>query len=179
MGLNDSPIDFEISGDARFSALRIWPWTWRLISGASPVEILGRWEVPDDRLADIFGLIARPDPDLRLLSCLFSAEAQALRQLGLEILAAQSVADLGRRTGMPPRTLQRWFATNVGLPPRSYLRVLRFQQAFEQLPDAESLAHHAADHGFSDQSHMAREFRRLAGEAASDAKPKMIGPFLD
>ena len=40
---------------------------------------------------------------------------------------------MSRATGMAPRTLQRWFARHVGLPPRRYLRLLRFQKAFEKL----------------------------------------------
>jgi methylphosphotriester-DNA--protein-cysteine methyltransferase len=79
---------------------------------------------------------------------------------------------------MPPRRLQRWFTENVGLAPRTYLRLLRFQTAFEQLPDARQLADHAAMHGFADQSHMARDFRQMAGDAASRVKDKARGPFL-
>ena len=81
-------------------------------------------------------------------------------------------------TGLAPRRLQRWFAAHVGLPPRSYLRLLRFQQAFEQVPGQESLAGHAAAHGFADQAHMAREFKSMAGVPAKKARRSATGPFL-
>ena len=70
---------------------------------------------------------------------------------------------MARNAGMSPRALQRWFERHVGMPPRRYLRLLRFQKAFEQVPGEASLAAHAADQGFADQAHMAREFRALAG----------------
>ena len=56
------------------------------------------------------------------------------------------------------------------MPPRRYLRLLRFQKAFERSRAAESLAGHAADQGFADQAHMAREFRAMAGVPAKQAR---------
>ena len=72
---------------------------------------------------------------------------------------------------MSPRTLQRWFARHVGLPPRRYLRLLRFHKAFEQVPDQPSLADHAAAQGYADQAHMARDFRAMAGRAGETGPP--------
>ena len=63
-------------------------------------------------------------------------------------------------------------------PPRHYLRLLRFQKAFEQVPGAVSLADHAAASGFADQAHMARNFREMAGVPAKQARQKARGPFL-
>jgi len=85
---------------------------------------------------------------------------------------------MGRAAGMSPRALQRWFARNVGIAPRHYLRLLRFQKAFEQVPDAASLADHAAALGFADQAHMARAFREMAGVPAKQARRTARGPFL-
>jgi transcriptional regulator GlxA family with amidase domain len=88
------------------------------------------------------------------------------------------VEEIGRATGMRPRTLQRWFARNVGLPPRHYLRLLRFHKAFAQVPEQPSLAAHAAAQGYADQAHMARDFRALAGVPATEARKSAKGPFL-
>lgn len=101
-----------------------------------------------------------------------------LQDVGLAILQSETVAGISARSGMPPRRLQRWFADHVGVAPRTYLRMLRFQTAFEHLPEAGQLADHAAMHGFADQAHMARDFRRMAGGAASHVKAKARGPFL-
>jgi transcriptional regulator GlxA family with amidase domain len=65
------------------------------------------------------------------------------------------------------------------VPPRTYLRALRFQQTFAGLArSGDSLADHAAAHGFADQAHMAREFRALAGQPASRARRRAQPPFL-
>ena len=106
------------------------------------------------------------------------AEAPALAATGRAILAAASVEEMARATGMSPRNLQRWFARHVGLPPRRYLKLLRFHKAFEQVPEQPSLADHAAAQGYADQAHMARDFRAMAGVPAKEARKSAKGPFL-
>ena len=164
VGLIERPEPFEISGDSRFEALRLWPWALALVSDLPLDALRGRWlsfEAP-----------AFAEIEARL------SQAVAVNACGRAIVAAQSVAAMSVTTGMSPRTLQRWFAAHVGLPPRRYLRLLRFQRAFETAPGQLSLAGHAAGTGFADQAHMAREFRALSGASASTARRTARGPFL-
>jgi AraC-like DNA-binding protein len=164
VGLVDRPQAFAISGDARFEALRLWPWAWTMLGGAPLATLTGRWQ-------------PCPAPDFDAIAHRLAAAA-ALNAFGLAIVAAPTVAAMGSATGLSPRALQRWFAAHVGMPPRAYLRLLRFQKAFETLPGETSLAGHAADGGFADQAHMAREFRDLAGVPAGQARRRARGPFL-
>ncbi|HTU11667.1 MAG TPA: helix-turn-helix domain-containing protein [Allosphingosinicella sp.] len=164
VGLIERPESFEISGDARFEGLRLWPWAWPLVGDRPLAELRGRW-LPFDG----------PEPgeiEARL------AAAPDLAAIGRAILGAATVAEMGRAAGMSPRTLQRWFAARVGLPPRRYLRLLRFQKAFAEVPAQPSLADHAAAQGYADQAHMARDFRAMAGVPARQARRSAKGPFL-
>jgi AraC-like DNA-binding protein len=161
VGLIERPEGFSISGDARFEGLRLWPWAWSLIADVPLAAMRGRW-LP----------FAAAGIEERL------AAAPALAATGRAIVAARSVAEMSRFTGMSPRSLQRWFAANVGLPPRTYLRLLRFHKAFELVPAQPSLADHAAASGFADHAHMARDFRALAGVPAKEARRVARGPFL-
>ncbi len=164
VGLIEQPEGFEISGDATFEAIRLWPWAWPLIGDRPLAALRGRW-LPYDG----------PGPDE--IEARLAGET-ALAATGRAILAAETVDQMVRATGMGTRTLQRWFVRNVGLPPRRYLRLLRFQKAFEQVPGQPSLAEHAATQGFADQAHMAREFRAMAGVPAGKARRSARGPFL-
>jgi AraC-like DNA-binding protein len=164
VGLVDRPQAFTISGDAEFEALRLWPWAWTRLGGAPFAALAGRWQ-------------PCPAPDFAAIERRLSAETD-LNALGAAIVTAPTVAAMGAATGMTPRALQRWFAARVGMAPRAYLRLLRFQKAFETLPGGDSLAGHAADRGFADQAHMAREFRELAGVPAGQARTRARGPFL-
>lgn len=164
VGLIERPEPFEISGDASFEALRLWPWACSMLFGLPLSALRGRW-LPFDA------------PDFSEIEARL-AGAGRLNDIGCAIIAAESVAGMSEATGMSPRTLQRWFAAHVGLPPRRYLRLLRFQRAFETAPRQSSLAGHAAEQGFADQAHMAREFRILAGTSARAARRNARGPFL-
>ena len=164
VGLIERPEPFEISGDSRFEGLRLWPWAWGCLSGPPLTMLRGCWlpfEAPDFS-----------EVEARL------AETGRLNAIGRAIVAAHTVAEMSDATGMGPRALQRWFSARVGLPPRRYLRLLRFQRAFESAPGQPSLAGHAAETGFADQAHMAREFRALAGTSAGAARARARGPFL-
>lgn len=169
-GLVDHPIAFEVTAQCRFAAVRIWPWAWPLFAARPLSEFRNSW-------------LAYPHPLLALLPD-FEVFAERMPQdadiaaLGQAILAANSVAEIVTATKMHPRALQRWFATNVGLSPRRYLQILRFQDAFEGVSAVESLAGHAAAAGYADQAHMSRTFRSLAGVPAAEARASASGPFL-
>jgi AraC-like DNA-binding protein len=164
VGLVDRPQPFEIGGDAAFEALRLWPWAWRVVGAIPLADLHGRWA-------------AWHAPDFDTIEARLAAET-GLDAIGTAILAAPTVAAMSAATAMPPRALQRWFAAHVGLPPRAWLRLRRFQTAFETLPGEASLAGHAAERGYADQAHMAREFRELAGLPAGQARARAKGPFL-
>lgn len=175
-GLITSPAELELSGDSRFVGLRLWPWTWARIGCIAPRLLVDRWadlaaaaphfDMPDNA-AEAFATL---DPQI------INRETAALVDA---ILDSASVSEIAGRGGRAHRSLQRWFERNVGVPPRIYLRLLRFSNAFGSLPGVDgSLAGHAADHGFADQSHMAREFRSMSGTSAGKARKQATGPFL-
>jgi AraC-like DNA-binding protein len=76
-----------------------------------------------------------------------------------------SVADAVRHSGVSHRRFIALFRESVGLPPKTWLRVQRFQQVVETIAGgaAESLAAISADAGYSDQSHFNREFLEFTG----------------
>ncbi len=86
--------------------------------------------------------------------------------------------ELARRVGWSPRYLQRRLQAETGLTPKAAARVTRFDRARRTLqrraaapaglspatvPAGLSLASLAAECGYYDQAHLAREFRELAG----------------
>lgn len=162
-GLITEPTPFLLSGDSRFVGVRLWPWAWNAVGGPHGSSLLNRWIGMDRSEDDVVSGLAALEPD----------------PIGPLVLQAAGVAGLSAATGRPHRWLQRWFERHVGLPPRTYLRLLRFQEALEGLQaDHGSLADHAAAHGFADQPHMAREFRAMSGMPARDARTKARGPFV-
>jgi AraC-like DNA-binding protein len=88
-----------------------------------------------------------------------------LRQSG----GAVSVTELAAETGWSARHLAERFRAETGLSPKAGARVVRFDQARRRLQRRQArdgrvaLAGLAAECGYYDQAHMAREFRDLAG----------------
>ena len=73
-----------------------------------------------------------------------------------------SIDRLARDTALSRRQFERRFSERVGLSPRLFGRIVRFQRAFRHL-GAESGAEVAARCGYADQAHLVREMRRFAG----------------
>ena len=79
-----------------------------------------------------------------------------------------SVRDLAQETGLGTRTLQRLLMAQVGLSPKRLLQNVRLQRTAERLrAHAAPPAEIALESGYADQSHMIRDFRRLAGRLPS------------
>lgn len=74
------------------------------------------------------------------------------------------VGELCARLGLSNRHLARQFRRTVGLAPKTYARIGRLQRVIGACRGDASprWARLAAEHGFADQSHLIREFRRLA-----------------
>lgn len=78
------------------------------------------------------------------------------------------VGGLARAVGRSVRTIQRDFEGAVGLSPKQFARICRFQAAADAIPRVGQLggwAGLAAEFGYADQSHLIREFRRFTGMA--------------
>jgi methylphosphotriester-DNA--protein-cysteine methyltransferase len=90
--------------------------------------------------------------------------AEAVRMIRQSQGSAQ-VRDVERALATTERTLQRRFAAAVGLTPKEAARVARFMAATSLLrrQPRPSLARAALEAGYADQSHLTREFVRLAG----------------
>jgi AraC-like DNA-binding protein len=101
--------------------------------------------------------------------------AQALHQLA----TATHVHDVVRESGYSHRRFIELFLHAVGLTPKVYSRVRRFQRALQRarVPGSESWASVAAAVGYSDQSHFNREFRDCVGITPTefrDLAPRFI-----
>ncbi len=72
---------------------------------------------------------------------------------------------LAAELGIVPRTLQRRFGRQVGIPPKVLARIVRFQAVFKAWrEDQRSVGRVAAECGYADHAHLVRDFRELAGE---------------
>jgi len=76
------------------------------------------------------------------------------------------VAQIAKEVGISPRHLQRRFLAAVGMPPKRFVRVVRFARVWQlaSMHPREAWAGLAADHGYVDQAHLVRDFRSFGAE---------------
>ncbi len=77
---------------------------------------------------------------------------------------ATPIGELCARLGMSNRHLIKQFRTTVGLLPKTYARIGRFQRVIDGCRGAEGVdwSRVAFENGFADQPHLIREFKRFA-----------------
>jgi AraC-like DNA-binding protein len=75
------------------------------------------------------------------------------------------IHELAQELGWSHRRLIARFRDQIGLAPKTFARVIRFDRAVRQLraSTTHSLAEIAFDCGYSDQAHLNRDFREFAG----------------
>ena len=96
-----------------------------------------------------------------------------------------SVETLASEVHVSNRTLERIFKENVGIPPKEFLRIVRFQEVLKRLREAgegspvgvkvggpavleESLLRIAFELGYYDHAHLTNEFKKYAGILPSE-----------
>jgi len=130
----------------------------RLAEGRTPTAILRRFEAA----LEARRRARRPDPLL----------AFALPALA----GGRAVAEVVAASGASRATLVRAFHRAVGLSPKRWASVARFQRALGLLAaGAEDLAEVALAAGFFDQAHMTHAFRRHADLTPGAYRPLAVG----
>lgn len=76
-----------------------------------------------------------------------------------------SLQEICENLKVTPRTMQRSFQVNVGIPPKEYIRMVRFNHVFRyllenRLEDWQDIVYR---YGYYDQSHFIRDFKSVTG----------------
>lgn len=108
-------------------------------------------------------LWTRADPDRATLRLARSLD-RAARE-GLSVRETATIHDLSERS------LRRLSNTLFGYGPKTLMQIHRFQRALHLVRLGVSLSDAAATAGYVDQSHLARESRRLTGQTPSELAP--------
>jgi len=74
-----------------------------------------------------------------------------------------SIDRLTSMTGNSERQLERYFYNEIGLSPKSFSRIIRFQNVLRLATRARNLTDLALSAGYYDQAHFSREFTDIAG----------------
>jgi AraC-like DNA-binding protein len=139
-----------------------------------PVEMVWGARLADD-LRDCVRDEARPSARLDIFEAALFARLRAARTLHPAVRHAlrcfrqaahiQKVTDVARDAGLSRRRFATIFSEQIGLTPKLYCRIRRFQHVVRQIGLGAPVdwAAVAAAGGYYDQAHLANEFRDFAG----------------
>jgi AraC-like DNA-binding protein len=79
--------------------------------------------------------------------------------------AGVTIKNIAHKTGYSPKHLIKIFNDNVGINPKSFLRVIRFQKAINEIEMHGNInwAALANDCGYYDQAHFISNFKEFSG----------------
>ncbi|SFV03367.1 AraC-type DNA-binding protein [Polaromonas sp. YR568] len=180
----------DMAGTGPAIGMQLLPGAAQALLGLPADELAGRHV----RLEDIWGssaglmreqLLAAPTPEDKLrtfeallLRRLAGSSANsvnpAIKRALAQLDAGMRVEEVVLRSGYSHRQFIRLFSQAVGLPPKLYGRVQRFQKALSLMQKMQaarggapsippSLALVAMEAGYADQPHFNREFREFSG----------------
>ena len=153
---------------SRFFALRFGSGTGPAVLDLPASELVDR-QVPLDDLwpaAEVRRLAEAEEP-MAALEAVAAARwrepDRAMVALARAARAGVPVGAFADRSGLSARQLQRRANASFGYGPKTLHRVFRLQRAVALARDGHPFAGVAADAGYADQAHLAREVRALAG----------------
>lgn len=141
------------------------------------------WGADAERMLQQIGESGTPNEQLRMLDRLLCARLQANAALHPQIAlalreldSAGPIATLVSASHYSHRGFISLFRDATGVSPKRYARIQRFQQVLAGLRASPSLplGELALANGYSDQSHMTREFREFAG--LSPGEYRLLAP---
>jgi AraC-like DNA-binding protein len=181
VGQMSRPTLVQAVGAVRLVGIRLHPWAAAEFLGLAAGDFTD--QVVDLRLASpALHTLLRPvadrdgDPAVAVTRVIAALSAYAggrprpcpAARLAVEMIRgnpAVGVSQLARWLGWSERRLQRTFAAQVGIPPKTLARITRVQHAIRvaEARPQQTWASIAAGCGYVDQPHLVREFGQLAG----------------
>ncbi len=116
-----------------------------------------RIQLIEQRLFQLLGCHVTPDPVAIAANSLFASNG------------IHRVSAMATYSGLSLRQFERRFLAQVGVPPKLYARIIRFNAALDHKLRWPSRAwsHIANDHDFYDQMHLVHDCRAFTGESPS------------
>ncbi|MGS2739939.1 AraC family transcriptional regulator [Sinomicrobium sp. M5D2P17] len=189
MGFSTDYTEFPLDVKFRYIGIRFLPAAFPLLFRIGGGELAGRVEALRYLLPHLFnGLIPRISDNMtffeyaEVFDCYFR-EVVGVANLNIDhrffnaldiIIKKQGILQVQEEldTGISPRQLRRLFDFYIGSTPKTFSKVVRFQNILQAKPSIQSLRGNKLffDAGYYDQSHFIKEFKSMYGMTPSLAR---------
>lgn len=178
-GIQENARSYEYVGETTSILVRFTPQGATCLAPSSELarsqvsleDLLGRERVRvlEDRLADGADGVAL----VQALLLELPFHEDPVIDHAVERLETDAVAAVARAVGLSERQLERRFLARVGLTPKRFASIRRFERAMSALGSRRPLTEVALEVGYYDQAHFVREIRRLAGVTPGALRRRM------
>lgn len=179
------PTELHLSGSFKLIVFQLYPFVLTSFFGVNPKELndscydllqVPEWKDYQEELTNSKQTSMHVKLITQFLSTIFAAHQQKMdavvRESIIKILekkAQINVKELCEVLHVTVRTFERRFLKEVGISPKDFIQITRFQQSLEQLSvnDYNKLTDIVYTNGFVDQSHFIRVFKAFTGKTPS------------
>ncbi|RSM64596.1 AraC family transcriptional regulator [Kibdelosporangium aridum] len=102
-------------------------------------------------------------PGRKLLNAVYSAEPDGFADAVRKLVASNEIRGAADKLGITERHLHRKCLAKFGYGPKTLQRIMRFSSAMELVYAGKPFSDIAYEIGYSDQAHLSREVKALAG----------------
>lgn len=177
-GTTTARVDIPLEQGCNYFGIRFRPGQSRHFIRASAYELTNAYEpshcllqFPLDRLTEAVltgDVVHHVNRVLERHLAQVSPSVQPIDQVIQLIELAGGAVQIGEAAevfGQSRRQFERVFLETVGVPAKTFAKIIRFQHTAKMLTSSSklSLSYIAAELNYSDQSHMSHDFKRLAG----------------
>lgn len=182
MGFSTTYTEFPLANQFNYTGIRFLPASFPRLFHVNASELTNRFE----NLKDVLPLLSHKLYEISASKLLFHDQAQLFDQYFLNVISKSDLPVDGRlfnaidlilkshgtlnvetdlQTGISPRQLRRLFNFYVGDSPKTFCKVVRFQNILNAKPSTESLRKNKLfyDMGYYDQPHFVKEFKTMYG----------------
>lgn len=172
----------DISESGRTVGAMLQPGASKLLFGAGADEFAGRhtgvddvWGQDANRLWEALGEVMDLDRQMnifeqfliRRLPRVFGVHPAIAHALS-RFSSTLDIGEIVNETGYSHRRFIELFRRDVGLPPKTFTRLIRFQRTLKLFEKKSPWIDMSLEAGFSDQAHFNREFREFTGVTPSE-----------
>ena len=132
---------------------------------ADTPDFAERIRIVEGHFIRMLAALEKPDPVSIAANCLFASNGM------------QSVAGMATQAGLSRRQFERRFLQQVGIHPKLYARIVRFNAAVDHKLQwrSDAWSRIANDCGFYDQMHLVRDCRDFTGESPTRLLARLEG----
>jgi len=182
-GLYRDPVLWRSSANTRKFGVRMKPETFHLFFKAHAATLYSDYTAMENIMGkeaiqfaeqvseagDLRSVIARTEAFLMTQLRKTRLESNYMMEAAKLIRSAQgdiTIEEVSKSVFVSMRQLQRSFRDSIGTSPKTYLRIIRFRNAYRGMQKLEETGGWTGltyDLGYSDQAHFIREFKEFSG----------------